>query len=443
MKSAHDLRTMLTRPAHALVAWIRKRTKGNGRSERGIALIFVLSLTGVILALLGEILYQSQITVRTSVGERDRVKAEMSALTGAQFAKMLIGIEAALAALTGEQSGLPKEVKAIVETVQQTIKSQLGGKNLSQILDGYPIGAEGFEEIKNLSKLNISAMMDEKLLAALKAVPGYFVLKTTNESGKFNLNLLEGSEKKVAFLALKRIFSQPSEAKFLEDKGFKPERLAANVLDYVDRDNSDEIDKGDEGTQYTQAKFDHVPKNGKLESIEELRRVPGFNDDEIFNVFSPYFTVWPMDAKEKSLDVNAAAVELLAALFTQENQEVNDGEFDKLEDNRAENQYVTTERDLPNVFPAQDAESKLILSRLLGVRSSVYRVEVRGVSNGIERQYTMVLTAGAPKGKTPPPGVTPTPVPSPGAPPVPAAADTAASGTKDESPVKVVYQRFQ
>ena len=402
--------------------------------EEGLALIFVLSLTGVILAVLADILFQSQITVRTSVGERDRVYAELSAVTGAQFAKMLVGVEA-------------KEVREAAKAGAGMMKAQLGGKNLSQMLDGFPIGSEGFADLKDLSKVDINALLDEALINALKAVPGYFVLKTSNESAKFNVNLLEGSEKKVAFLALKRIFSLPREAKFLQEKGYTPERLAANVMDYIDRDSRDEIDKGDEEVQYSQAKFNHKPKNGKLETLDELRRIPGFHDDEIFNVFSPYFTLWPMDAKEKSLDVNAASVELLAALFTQDGQEVNEGEFDKVEDKRFESETFSQERDLANAFGVQDADSKMILSRLIGIRSSVYRVEVRGVSNGIERLYTMVLEVNLGKAKPSPAAPAPAAVGAvPGAEPSSEEATAGAAGVSNaegNSALRIVYQKFQ
>ena len=411
------------------------------RDEKGLALIFVLSLTGVIIALLGEILFQSQITIQTSVGEADRLKAEASALTGAQFAKLVVGMDAQLTQASDEKSKLPKEIKEASKGARKMIRDQLGGKDLSQMLDGFPIGAQGFEGIQDLAKVNINALLDETLLKALKTVPGYFVLKTTNESGKFNLNLLEGSEKKVAFLSLKRIFSLPREARFLEEKGYPPERLAANITDYVDRDSISEVDRGDEIAQYTKEKFKHGPKNAKLESIEELRRIPGMHDDEIFNVFAPYFTVWPMDAKEKSLDVNAASVELLAALFTPGGQDVNQGEFDKLEDKRFEDETVTQERDLPNVLGgAQDPESKQILSRILGVSSNVYRVEVRGVSGNVERKYTLVMEAVRPKGASKGSGSSGSNAANPSGSAEPS---TGGDANALEAPVRIVYQRFQ
>ena len=424
------------------------------KNERGLALIFVLSLITVILMIVGELLFEGQITVRNSVGERDRQRAEMAALTGAQFAKLLITLQTQIADLTDDNNkSLPPQVKAAAKGMADGMKAQLGGKSLFQMLDGFPIGAEGLDSIKDLSKVNISAMLDESLLNALKAVPGYFVIKSTNESGKLNVNLLEGSERVRTMQALTRLFSTPREAKFLEEKGYPPARLAANIKDYIDRDNSDEIDKGDEESQYTKLNFSHRPKNGRLESLEELRRIPGFHDDEIYNLFSPYLTVWPLDAHEKSLDINEASVELLAALLTKEGNEPNEQEFDKLEDFRSENKTFSKVQELSDFFTTQDKDTKEIISRLVGLRSSVYRVEVRGVSNGTERSLVMVFehtqpkSSGVANSKAPAANNTPTPGgAAPGAAGAAGAANSSSGSSGNSAPaggLRIVYQRFQ
>ncbi len=391
------------------------------RSEKGLALILVLSLIGVILAVLAEILFQSQITVRTSVGIRDKARAEMSALTGAQFAKMLVGLDVQINELTDENNKqIPAQFKGMAKEMISGFKQQLGGKSFAQLLDGFPIGAEGLDSIADLAKLNINALLDESLLAALKAVPGYFVVNTINESAKLNLNSLGGSaEKGIMLLALKRLFSMPHEAKFLQEKGFEPARLAANIKDYIDSDSIDEIDRGDEITQYERLKYKHGPKNGRLESLEELHRVPGFNDDEIYKIFTPYFTVWPLDAQGKSLDINAASVELLSALMTKEGSDVNDSEIDKLEDFRSKGTPFTKIQDVSQFFEPltkPDAESKNILSGLTGMKSSIYHIEVRGVSAGVEAVYEMVIETVKAK---------------------------AGSKEAPKSPIRVVYQRFK
>jgi type II secretory pathway component PulK len=363
----------------------------------GLALIFVLSLIGTILAVLSEVLLQSQITVRASVGEREKLEAEASALAAVEFARMLVTLEMEFNHLTDPANKqVPKQIKDIALGFYTEIKNATG-KPIVNMLDGIPFNPQklGAEDI--LGKMDLSASLDEKLLEALNAVPGSFNLRVSNESAKLNLNLLEGSEKKTTFIALKRLFSLPREAKFLTEKGFPPERLAANVQDYIDKDNTDEVDRSDEETQYTALKFNHKPKNARLESLEELRRIPGFHDDEIYTLFSRYFTVWPLEPKEKSLNVNIAPIELLAAFFTKDGNEVDDEFMDKIEDLRHSGTDILEERELPEKFKPQDDDSKNILSRLLGIQSRVYKVEATGVSSGLERRIITVFESFKPK----------------------------------------------
>ncbi|MEN9530516.1 MAG: hypothetical protein RI932_2389, partial [Pseudomonadota bacterium] len=82
------------------------RFRSRRESQRGMALIFVLSLVGVIMAVMGEVFFQAQITVRSSNGEQDRMRAEAAALTGAQFALFLIALEAQVNDV-GENKNLP------------------------------------------------------------------------------------------------------------------------------------------------------------------------------------------------------------------------------------------------------------------------------------------------------------------------------------------------
>lgn len=390
------------------------------KRERGMALILVLSLVGVILTVLAEILLQSQISVRTIIGERDKTKAELCALTGAQFAQLLISLDLQLADLTDDgNTKLPPQIKAIAKEMLGGLKQSLGGKNLGALLDGFPIGAESFDATGDLAKLGINALLDESLVNALKAVPGKFVLETSNESRKLNINSLGASaEKGLMLTALTRLFSTPNEAKFLEEKGFPPNKLAGAVKDYIDSDNNDEIDRSDETSQYERLGFKHKPKNGRLESLEELRRVPGFHDDEIYNLFTPYLTVWPLDAQGKSLDINQAAVELVSALMTKEGSEVNDAELDKLEDFRSKQQTFSKIQDVSQFFQNMtnpDPMAKNLLSGLTGMKTSVYRVVVHGYAQGSEAVYEMVLEATKPK---------------------------AGSKEPPASPVRIVYQRF-
>lgn len=364
------------------------------KNQRGMALIFVLSLVGVIIAVMGEVFFQAQITVRSSIGEQDRMKAEGAALTGAQFALFLIALEIQVNDVA-DNKDLPAPVAAQLSAIPAMVKSQLGGKNLSELLNGFPIGAQGLEEIKDLSKINISASMDEGLLNALKTIQGYFVVDVSNESSKINLNLFSYQPAlDVAFESLLRIFSTPREAAWLEQKGYPPKRLAANVRDYIDRDKIDSGDAGDEISQYGDGsgRVPGRPKNAALESLEELRKIPGFHDDEIYNVFSPYFTIWPLAPKDsKILDANFAKIELLSALVTPPGREIEDTIVDRIEDKRSEGLTISKPQDLDDLITSQDRMTKEIRSRFLGWKTNLYRINVRGVSGKVERNYQLIV----------------------------------------------------
>lgn len=427
----------------------------SNKNQRGMALIFVLSLVGVIIAVMGEVFFQAQITVRSSIGEQERMRAESAALTGAQFALFLISLESQVNDVA-DNKNLPPAVASQLAAVPAMVKSQLGGKNLSELLNGFPIGAQGLDEIKDLTKVNISASLDEGLLEALRNIQGYFVLDVSNESAKFNVNLFSyAPSTDVAFESLVRIFSTPREARWLEEKGYPPRRLAANIKDYIDRDKIDSADAGDEMSQYGDGpgRVNGRPKNAALESLEELRKIPGFHDDEIFNVFTPYLTIWPLSPKDsKLLDINAAKIELLSALVTPPERDIEDTIVDRIEDRRAEGATLSKPQELDDLIPSQDRMTKEIRSRVLGWKTNIYRVNVRGVSGKVERTYQLIVEKNPSavdnlrKDKKPSPGTPPTTAAGePGSIPPPDPASSAPGGgvlDSLKSPLRVVYQRF-
>jgi type II secretory pathway component PulK len=363
--------------------------------EQGLALVLVLSLIGVILALLAEVLFESEVVSRASIGERDRVRAEMAATTGAQLAMFFVTLEGKVKNLRTNPS-LPEAARSAVEAMQKDMESQMGGRSLAQLLNDFPIGSEGFDAIEDLAKLNLRSLTDEKLIAALSAVPGYFVVHVSDESSKLNVNLFsDRSLSKHMRNALLRIFSGAKEKEFLQSLDIEPERLVSNLQDYIDSDQLDSGGGGDESFVYQQAKLKHSPKNGPLESLDELRRVPGFHLDDVFDVFSPYFTVWPMKGDQGQWNINKASGELVAAVTTTAEGQVNDALIDRFEDKIAGGETFSKkeERNFFDFFKAGgsgDKDTDEILRWIAGFESTVYRIVVRGVSNQVERTLEMV-----------------------------------------------------
>lgn len=366
-------------------------------SESGLALVLVLSLIGVILSMLAEVLFESEVVSRAAVGERDRAKAEMAAVTGAQLALFFVDLDSRIRALQANKN-IPEAAKAGMDAMLTAFEAQMGGRSIAQILNDFPIGSQGFESIESFAQLNLSKLADEKLIAALSSVPGYFVVNVSDESLKLNLNFLaDRSLSDHMKNALIRIFSTTREKDFLQNFGLEPERLASNMLDYIDSDNKDSIQSSDESGPYLQAKFSHLPKNGPLESLEELRRIPGFHIDEVYDVFSPYFTVWPMQADQQQWNIDKAPNELVAALTTLPESEVNDPLMDRLEDRLANGDTFGNSKNPVRDFKQflseggiTDKTTEEILRWVAGFESKVYKITVRGVSNQVERMYELV-----------------------------------------------------
>ena len=185
--------------------------------------------------------------------------------------------------------------------------------------------------------------------------------------------------------------------------------------------------------------------------------IPGFNDDEIFNVFSPYLTIWPLAPKDsKLLDFNVAKVELLSALVTPPGRDVEDTIVDRIEDKRSEGAFVSKPQELDDLIPTQDRMTREIRSRMFNWKSQLYRVNVRGVSGKVERTYQMILEKNSAavdnlrKDKKGAAGAAATPVTGADASATPVPPDTTGAPVSptssipdsQKSPLRIVYQRF-
>lgn len=363
------------------------------KREQGFALIFVLVFVAMIVGIVGDIVYQTQVAARSTIEQESEIEAEVTAHTGVQFAKLLLTLNT-IAADYKDNPVFPLP------------------RNLYEVLNGQPIGANGFAEVQKLTNLPLDKAIDPHILEGLKAVKGYFVIKITSESMKFNLNLLQSTYSAVAQKALLRIFSTSDAKKFLELYNYTPQQLVDNLTSYV------RISASDEGILQTQVAYENIgakyaPKQAALESLEELRRVPGFHIDDIYNMFIPYFTIWPLPAPKNGLNINSAPAELVSALLTPAGEEMVTQDWDKFDDFRQKNTFAKNnigswfQSNLSNFTGNTDSDD--IRKNIFGSADTVFRVESRGVVNGVEKTLILILQASdGTQSKSSPPS-TPTP----------------------------------
>lgn len=347
------------------------------KKQNGFALIFVLVFVAMIMGVVGDIVYQTQVGARGSIEERNGLDAQATALTGIEFAKIMLS----LSILSEKYQGNP-----LVPIP----------KNLYNLLNGQPIGSSGLEKLEELSGANISKAIAPGIQKALKVIPGYFVLNISSENSKLNLNLLQSTYSADTQKALLRIFSTPDSQKFIETVGYTPQQLVDNLTSYIKISSTNAAAAAAAGA-YDNIGAKYKAKNGGLESLEELRRIPGFHLDDIYNMYSPYFTIWPIQPKKGNLNINNAPVELVAALLTQNGQEINNQEMDTFENFREKPNIKESPKDwFAKNLPAtkDNPDTVKIIELLFGNTDTIYRVESRGVVNGVEKTLIVILQQG-------------------------------------------------
>lgn len=399
------------------------------KREQGFALIFVLVFVAMIVGVVGDLVYQTQVAARATIEQENEMEAEVTAHTGVEFAKLLLTLNS-IAADYKDNPAFPLP------------------RNLYEILNGQPIGANGFDEIQKLTKLPLGSAIDPHIIQALSVVKGYFVIKISSENMKFNVNLLQSTYSAVAQKALLRIFSTPDAKKFLELYNYTPQELVDNLNSYV------RISTSDEGILQTQVAYERIgakysAKQAALESLEELRRVPGFHLDDIYNMFTPYLTIWPLSAPKNGLNINSAPAELVSALMTPAGEELIVQDWDKFDDFRQKGTFAKNnigswfQSNLTNYTGNTDSDD--IRKNIFGSSDTVYRVESRGVVNGVEKTLTLILqpndgTQTKSSSPTPTPGVNPQ---DPTKPSTSADGDTSATaGKKQSTGFSILYSQW-
>jgi type II secretory pathway component PulK len=356
----------------------------NIKKQSGFALIFVMVFIAMIMGIVGDVVYQTQITAKNTMIQEDQVLAANAARTGIDFAKFLLIFNKLASSYQNSPLPLPK--------------------NLYNILNGQPIGAESFKDIEGLTGIDLSGALSPELFAALKAMKGYFVLNITSENTKFNLNLLQSTYSNLASKSLLRIFSSPDTEKFLALYDYTPAQIVDNLTDYIKVSVTDSALDARSLLDYSKLGLKYLPKHGALESLEELRRIPGFEVDDIYNMFSPYFTIWPINGQQNALNINSAPTELIASIMTPQSQEPQGQNWDKFDDNRIKNTFAQNnigswlQSNLQGF--SEDKEADEIRKNIFGVSDFIFKIECRGVVNNIEKNYVVVVQQSQTNNKT-------------------------------------------
>jgi type II secretory pathway component PulK len=146
-------------------------------------------------------------------------------------------------------------------------------------------------------------------------------IQIEDAGAKLNLNAAvafdeEGAVDPKSVELLTRLFDKVTGEMFGPNQSnpYDPAELAANLIDYIDKDPTRQSG-GEESETYLKRIPPAVPADAPLLTVDELRRVEGF-DARLVDALRPYVTVYPYRAKHGGgINPNTAPPHVLSLLF--------------------------------------------------------------------------------------------------------------------------------
>lgn len=310
--------------------------RGSRGGQKGIALLLVLSSLLILSAIVVEFAYDTNVSYNVSINEEERLKAHYLALSGLNFAKIVIRYDKdakQLVASAARQLGRNIQVQPLYKMmpINSALLRGLMESATSEGGEGIPPPPEGGEgEDKFGAARQGMASLNLKEAKNFLDFQGDFSAEVEPEDGKIPLNAfyqLNSTAPEYDRLknVLVQLFLQKSFEGLLKDKTRDSQDLANKIADYVDKNDSvNEAggnERGPEMSQYSGTSL--RPKNAKFLTIEELMLVPGMTDD-LLTELKKHVTVYKSTDK---INACAATDEVLRAMiiaFTMSREDIED-----------------------------------------------------------------------------------------------------------------------
>ena len=251
----------------------------------------------------------------------------------------------------------------------------------------YAKSAEAFFSELLVQDAQDSAQVDHlgetwaKPMPAFPVEDGYISGELQDESGKFNLNNLVKAD------------GTPDEnvqkwfEKLLVRVGL-PAELSQAVIDWQDPDDQPTGAMGAESSYYQGLQPPYLAPNTQFNSIEELKRVRGF-EGKNFDLIKPYISALPTTQSTK-ININTAPALVLASIDEKLDQHAID---DQLKAKFAKMEYFNSVNDLWSLdaFKNIDPDNKQRVMSLLDVKSNYFQAHIEVMLSERKRQFSSSL----------------------------------------------------
>jgi len=289
------------------------------RQRRGVALILVLSSLTLLTVMLSEIQDENAAEFASALNARDAVVAEYAAKSALNLSRLLIAAEPSI-----------RKTLAPMFMMMGSAPPQIPVWEFTDRVMGAFNGAEGAEAFKALGGFDLSRGKNLGLTGAS------FQIKVVDEDSKINLNEpARGGAFGQARLASQLIglMGGPQNNPLFEgrdaDGQFSDRQaICSAIIDWTDPDpetytcdpnNANAQSAGAEDSFYERLKRPYSRKNSGFDSLDELHKLRGFNDDFWATLIEPdadkpekrTVTVWG----QGTINVNTANPQTLLAFI--------------------------------------------------------------------------------------------------------------------------------
>jgi len=298
-------------------------------SERGVALVVVLLLVAMVAALASEMIYESRIQMALARNYQDHLRARYVAKAGFNIARGLL------------THTIPFESNRVM------FQNDFINLFRCQCLSLVPEGSLGLTEEQSREQAEKPPQELEgcglwKLAIAYPIEDDLLDLSLTDEQTRLNLNALvtpsvseEGGARedpKQAFRGvLRTLFLYQANRHQLTLTEAEADAILDYLADWLDYGVAGDESDSDNTLTFEDGDRIYSNKNGPLDTLDELRMIPGMTDD-LFYAVRDYLTVYPIKTPPRTfssqVNLNLASQEVLLALICGTTEGVCD--FDKV-----------------------------------------------------------------------------------------------------------------
>jgi len=289
-------------------------------SERGVALVVVLLLVAMVAALASEMIYESRIQMALARNYQDHLRARYVAKAGFNIARGLLIHTIPFDSNRGLfQNDFINLFRCQCLSLVPEGELGLTEEQSREQAEKPPQELEGC----GLWKLAISYPIEDDLLD----------LSLTDEQTRLNLNALvrpslsageEGAREdpqKVFRRMLRTLFLYQANRRQITLSEAEADAILDYLVDWLDYGAADGEFDSDQNQTFEDGDRIYSNKNGPLDTLDELRMIPGMTDD-LFYAVRDYLTVYPIKKElppprefSSQVNLNLASQEVLLALI--------------------------------------------------------------------------------------------------------------------------------